>query len=562
MTTNVFYSNSSDGYVYGYSGTYETARSTAFTSNNSDTVFDVGQQYTAPNYWCLEGFIRFVVSGLSGTVGSSRLSLYASAVDGGCPVRVARRDWGTTLENADWVAGGDLTGLTSEDEVDLVDASAGWYDLGLNAPVSGDTGFILWSSWHQQGYAPSAGELVVFDSAEGTNDPKLTIHTFTSGYPYIASYTTTVNASGTTHRYRYPSDIDAGDILLLSVANDGNRSWTVPATWSKLRGGNSGGAVDANWFYRYADGTETGNTADFTLSSGEPTVGVMLAIRGCNREFALTDNTPATGTSSTPNPSSGKVPKESRNRLVLAYAMWDHNDTFSSYPTNFTGIAGFSSGTGSGDCGTAAAYREVSGTSAEDPGTFGISGSEEWYAGTFDVYGDLSPVVGEMYTHDTITASTFGTTSYEKRCTAFTPHESCSIQKIAVYMKAINTPTDDVCIGLKTAYDASSNVVEATVDVTGSTFAWYEVTFSSPYAVTAGTTYWVSLSRTGSLDGTNYYQVGNGQAFTALKSYYYATSTWNLDIWSADTYQIRKTTASATSYPPFDYYPRSTLIRM
>jgi len=351
-----------------------------------------------------------------------------------------------------------------------------------------------------------------------------------------------------------------GDLCLIYVCTDGdnsgltawldtNASGTYNAgepLWTLLAETSNGTASYSGWLYHRWDGTEDkSKELRITWAESETFYIVFLQITGPTHEFPLIIPAAVTATTANPDPPAVPALKESRDVLYIAATSHDHTDTWSSDPSGYATVQNGNSGTGSGDCGGAVAYRAVTGSAAEDPGTFTNSGSEETVAWTIAVLGDLSPVVAES---DAVavpaTAATLGAAAATTaQIFGFTPRESCNIEKIACYMAKVASPTDDVTFSIRTAYNGANAATTAAVDVQAA--GWYEGTIASPYAVTAGTTYWVAVERTGAVNGTNYYSIYYNASGNPLQtSYVYGGgSTYTEQATYDFAFQARKTTA-------------------
>ena len=105
------WSSAADGYMWGYSTTYATARSTVIGASvvTTDSYSYVGQLFTGANFQCWEAFESFDTSSVDddGTMTSATLSLYNSYDNTSTDFTVEARikDWGATLTSADWVSG-------------------------------------------------------------------------------------------------------------------------------------------------------------------------------------------------------------------------------------------------------------------------------------------------------------------------------------------------------------------------------------------------------------------------------------------------------------------------
>jgi hypothetical protein len=189
MSTLTVYSSTADGYIYSSNTSYSTARSTASLSDNSSTTVTCGQDYSSPKYHCYESFFSFDTSSLGGaaTVSSATLSLYGYSDQSNTDftATAAIKDWGSSLDTSDWVAGANLSSLTT---VATYNPASGWSTTGYNnfADVAlpaninktGTTYLILYSDRHAAGNTPTGYEYVNAYSADqsGTSqDPKLVV---------------------------------------------------------------------------------------------------------------------------------------------------------------------------------------------------------------------------------------------------------------------------------------------------------------------------------------------------------------------------------------------------
>ena len=526
----------------------------------------------------------------------------------------------------------------------------------------------------------------------------------------FASNATSYTITGTTL-----PNFAAGDLCLIFCSTDGAGN-ALTAHFNVVGGdqaltviGYSGGDTPSStWFYRWCTGVELDVDVHILGTNSETCEAIAMRISGVTHEFPLIIPVPAVATSQNPDPPAVPALKEARDVLFLAAESNDHTDTWASDPTNYATVQHGNSGTGSGDCGGSVAYRAITNTSlTEDPGTFGLSGSEEYVAWTIAVLGDLSPVVAEqnaVAVPTTAVALGKADSLSNAQVFAFTPRESCNIEKIAFYAAKVGSPTDDVAVLLEASYtdlttaaassgnqswspqelygpggggtcegiaqrfslaatthihgvqlggyyhntptdnfvvsivsaldgtplaslsvpalslpssDASfilrfpsvvqlasgtyylqlsrsgardtTNYVFVDVDSAADGYAghaywlrdsgvwtenpsgydlhalrifgtttpiaattvdvqvtgWYEATFASPYAVTAGTTYWVVIGRTGAQDSTNYYSIYYGASANPLQtSYTNTTGTTYVEHATYDySFQARKTTA-------------------
>ena len=359
---------------------------------------------------------------------------------------------------------------------------------------------------------------------------------------------------------------NVGDLCLIWVCSDGDNTISTilsqtyfsgtPRALTIVQETSNGSASFGGWLYRWIDGTEaTTGVIQVQCNESERVYCVVMQITGVGHEFPLIIPAAVAATTQNPNPPAIPALKEARDVLYLAATAHDHTDTWSSDPTGYTTVQNGNSGTGSGDCGGAVAYRAILDTSiAEDPGTFGNSGSEETIASTIAVLGNLSPVVAEQYPVAVpADAGGFGTaTGCQSLIVQFVPRENSSVEKIAFYAGKQASPTDDVQVSLRTTYNGANAVTSGAVDVQAT--GWYEATFATPYAVTAGTTYWIVFERTGALNDTNYYFVYcnanvNPNSYWTAYSYFGGTSYTEFPVVDY-SFQARKT--SGVEWIPVD----------
>jgi len=213
----------------------------------------------------------------------------------------------------------------------------------------------------------------------------------------------TVTSNSTSWTLTYPTNIVANDLLLAYIGADGTPTATWPANWvSDLR------TTSANALHvgkKKADGSETGN---FTVTMSASEQGAWRVIRipasqwegtlgttwiniGSTEGSVSWDRTITGSPSSSPDPpSTDPANWGTEDTLWIALAASDSTVTYSTFPTNYTQedhtTAGGHASTsgGANGAGLAVAYRQLNAAS-ENPGTFGLSGSEDWAAATIAV---------------------------------------------------------------------------------------------------------------------------------------------------------------------------------
>lgn len=186
-----------------------------------------------------------------------------------------------------------------------------------------------------------------------------------------------------------PGSIASGDLLLVFFTSTSTHSDpAAPSGWTHLVSARPAGDTRSGdrdqILYRVADGSEG---ATLTIDTGTSAVkwsSIALRITGHDSGIAPEITTGAVGTSA--NPNSGSItPGSSKDYLFLSLAAQEGENTKTGDPASYTAVANNTSGT-DGAVGTntrqAIASRALTTGSAEDPGSFTFSGSDDWAAWT------------------------------------------------------------------------------------------------------------------------------------------------------------------------------------
>lgn len=137
--------------------------------------------------------------------------------------------------------------------------------------------------------------------------------------PVVESITTgSQTTNTTTHSVTLPATINAGDVLLATIAFDSNPTVTwdnsTAGSWTEKVNTNAGAATDALAIYsKTADGTEDGKTLSITTSTSEMSEWAVFRISGA--EGSVEVSTVATSSTNDPHP----VP----NALTPSWAQGD-----------------------------------------------------------------------------------------------------------------------------------------------------------------------------------------------------------------------------------------------
>lgn len=328
------------------------------------------------------------------------MAVYAKIADGneGASVTVTTAAANLAIAQVYRTPGGDWYGSDLADNVLATTPSFGVSDTPSSPQINvewldTDEGTKAWA------YAYMANDLITAGNTPPTG--------YTGGartqlgglYPVVEEVT---EYTGTTainsHPVDMPATVNEGDLLLILCATDGNRTHVEPSGWDELADA-SEGFVSGAAFMRRADGTEGGTTVNVVLGASatdELAAQVYRIRRGTWRDTgtltdAVTDGTPATGYSTTPDPpsvtshSEPMVPKGVMGTLVIAWGSANGSRTVSSAPTGYTDTV-TTDATGA----TCYSAREELSSAASiegntNPSTFTISASVSWVAHTISV---------------------------------------------------------------------------------------------------------------------------------------------------------------------------------
>lgn len=208
VSADVTASPNGSGRIASYESTYATARTSATNGAAiSAAAFGyVGQEFFASNYACKEVFLKFDTSALpdNAVISAVLLELNIYGRDGtqNFILEARIRNWGSTLELADFVSGDDLAGLTLVANYDMAGFVAGWCSFTSeaaftsNVSLTGITYVVISSSRHRLSNAPTGfTEMANHYIDEPSKIPKLTI-TYTTPTAYTQAVTGTLSFVG------------------------------------------------------------------------------------------------------------------------------------------------------------------------------------------------------------------------------------------------------------------------------------------------------------------------------------------------------------------------------
>jgi hypothetical protein len=123
-----------------------------------------------------------------------------------------------------------------------------------------------------------------------------------------------------------------------------------------------------------------------------------------------------------------------------------------------------------------------------------------------------------------------GSSDLRARGESFNSRAGFDIEDVVVSLRKVGSPTDNVTIKLASTGIDGTALATATID--GATLttsnALVKFTFSSPYTLTANTTYYLRIERSGSRDETNYYVLRRSDAdrYPDGAHYYWQAGGW------------------------------------
>jgi hypothetical protein len=212
--------------------------------------------------------------------------------------------------------------------------------------------------------------------------------------PVVEAQNSSLNTNSNTTSFTIdlPAGIQANDLLIAIIGDDHiSRTFNWPAGWTAMVGGNNNDVVGIYPAYRYADGGE-GSTITVTTDTATG--------RNAHQTYRISnakdpaETAPfvsyAQGATDAPNPPINNPPGGEDAYLFIAAAAVDR-ETGTGYdvslgPSGYSGFTYNETGDNTWHAGLATAYRSLTATSSENPGTFTGSALEEWSAVTIGVY--------------------------------------------------------------------------------------------------------------------------------------------------------------------------------
>jgi len=220
-------------------------------------------------------------------------------------------------------------------------------------------------------------------------------------FPTITYTSTSTSSAGTSHIVIMPSPdkIDAGDLILIFFATDGDNTITDWGGCTNLGQESNGTTAFGAVGYKIAVGNEDViGSITITTSVSEPSSHCVYIIQGHECDTLPPEiSTVVEGASLYPDSTSITPSWSQDDTLFISAEMNDSLDLVSVYPTNYTLSQLNANGGGNQDCGVAVCGRNYNNPS-DDPPVYTLAGSEQWVAWTVAVPPDGAAAAAEFYT--------------------------------------------------------------------------------------------------------------------------------------------------------------------
>lgn len=153
--------------------------------------------------------------------------------------------------------------------------------------------------------------------------------------PLVETIGSSLTPAGTVVPVQMPAVVNAGDLLIVTIAIAGSNGSTSASGWTQFVNGVGGASViTARCFRKIAAGTEGGTIVNFTMSSSRIASAICHRIKSGDHDPATAPvgagvNQASTSTQNPPNltPSWG-----SANNIWLAVALMEDNFSITAYP--------------------------------------------------------------------------------------------------------------------------------------------------------------------------------------------------------------------------------------
>jgi hypothetical protein len=200
----------------------------------------------------------------------------------------------------------------------------------------------------------------------------------------VRTHVTTVGVADSTISVTMPSGVTAGELLIAEVST--NDAATTAAGggegWTEISAASNASAVRLTILAKIATGTDVLNLTHSGAVDSVTHVQRIITHGVSNVATDIVVGTPATGTSTAPNPPAVTPAANAKNLIVAVVASDDDDDINVFAPADYTAERQRQSASSGTSCLIQVAYRHVTTGSSVDPGVFALTSSEEWVAQT------------------------------------------------------------------------------------------------------------------------------------------------------------------------------------
>ena len=184
-----------------------------------------------------------------------------------------------------------------------------------------------------------------------------------------------------------PASIAAGDLIIHLHSSDTSQTRTWPSPWAEIKDtAVSGNVSTIGVAYLIASGGETEVTVTKLSSERHSSIAIRISAASWHGTTPPEVSTGATGDDTTPDPDAVTASWGSEDNLFIAVAAFDNSagaGAITAFPTNYAGNNLQSPDITS--CGRNGIGTRELAAASDDPGTFTMSPTDQWWAGTIVV---------------------------------------------------------------------------------------------------------------------------------------------------------------------------------
>lgn len=209
---------------------------------------------------------------------------------------------------------------------------------------------------------------------------------FSSGYKDISLIDSGAALGGNASAITFSPALAQNDVVFLSIVNREPKTWTLPAGYTQVATAQFDGTL-YRWTYAWkAMGASPDSGINLQDSNADGSGFTFYALRNVNTSDPFAT---ASTTSATNDPPSITVPNQC---WVIASTFGSRNASaaFTAAPSGYSGFLTVDVTAGT-DCAPATAYKVLTNSATEDPGTFSESGGA--WSGYFSITHAIQPAL-------------------------------------------------------------------------------------------------------------------------------------------------------------------------